>query len=166
MEFLCGMPEEGLKEFIKLIQDLWKEGKLIESWRIATIFTIFKKGDENLTTNYRGISLLDVGYKIIASIMARRLSHWLEAEGKLTEAQCGFRSKRGPMEQVFVLNTAIGNRLRQKRGKLYTAFIDFKKAFDLVDREILWEKMDRMGITGKFLKVLEEVYINELVTKS
>lgn len=168
VEFLSGMPEEGLKEFIELIQDLWKEEKLIENWRIANIFTIHKKGDENLTTNYRGISLLDVGYKILAIIMAKRLGKWLEKEEKLTEAQGGFRSGRGPIDQVFVLNTLIGNRLRKKRGKLYTAFIDFKKAFDLVDREILWRKMNQMGLKGKMVDMIKEIYketSNEILMK-
>ena len=134
------MPREGIEELIQLIKDMWQKNQIIKRWRTASIYTIHKKGDENLTGNYRGISLLDIGYKILASIMAERLSEKLEREKKLTEAQAGFRKKRSTIELIFVLNTIIGNRLKRKRGKLYAVFVDFKKAFDMTDRKRLWEK--------------------------
>ena len=90
--------------------------------------------------------------------MAERLSEKLEREKKLTEAQAGFRKKRSTIEQIFVLNTIIGNRLKRKRGKLYAVFVDFRKALDMVDRKRLWEKMERMGIEGKFLEMTKEIY--------
>lgn len=58
---------------------------------------------------------------------------------KLTEAQ-EFRSGRGTLETVFMLNSIVGKRLRKKREKLCTAFVDFKAALDKVDRKMLWEK--------------------------
>ena len=36
--------------------------------------------------------------------------------------------------------------------------MDFKKAFDMVDKKRLWEKMERMGIEGKFLEMTKEIY--------
>lgn len=109
-EFLKNLPTEGQQEIYELIKDIWSKKSLIESWRGATIYTIFKKGDKNKTGNYRGISLLNVGYKVLASIMARRLSAWFEVNKKLSEAQGGFRRNRGTIEHIFVLNTLIGNK--------------------------------------------------------
>ena len=149
IEFLINLPEE-----IKM----WETRRLPEDWRKAIIFPIHKNGDENAVGNYRGISLLDVGYKILATVMTKRLGDWLEEKEILAEAQAGFRSKRGTMEQVFVLNAVIGNRLKHSRNKLYTAFIDFKKAFDNISRERLWRKMENIGIKGKFLEMTKEIY--------
>ena len=87
------MPREGIEKLIQLIKDMWQKNQIIKRWRKASTYTNHKKGDENLTGNYRGISLLDIGYKILASIMAERLSEKLEREKKLTEAQAGFRKK-------------------------------------------------------------------------
>lgn len=159
-EFLKNLPECGHKELIELIKEIWEKGKIIEEWTTATIFPIHKSGNENDIGNYRGISLLDIGYKILASVMAKRLGEWLEKEKKLVEAQAGFRSKKGTMEQIFILNTIIGMRLNQKGGRLYTVFIDFKKAFDTVNRERLWTKMKQMGISGKYLEMVKELYKN------
>ncbi|XP_043477868.1 uncharacterized protein LOC122508520 [Leptopilina heterotoma] len=157
-EFLTNLSDNGKEELYNLIKEIWEKGEIVQDWRMAIIFPIYKSGDENQVGNYRGISLLDIGYKILATIMASRLGAWLEEQNKLTEAQGGFRSKRGAAEHIFVLNTLIGNRLRRKGGKLYTCFVDFKKAFDRVNRKKLWKKMEDMGIKGKFLEVTKEIY--------
>ena len=99
---------------------------------------------------------MDIGYKNLAAVMAKRLSSWLEKERKLSEGQAGFRKGRSTMEQVFVLNTIIGNRLKRKGGKLHVAFVDFAAAFDKVNRESLWKKMQKMGIEGRFLNMLKK----------
>ena len=62
------------------------------------------------------------------------------------------------MEQVFVLNTIIGNRLGRTGGKLHVAFVYFAAAFDEVNRETLQMKMQKMGIEGRLLNMLKEIY--------
>ena len=56
----------------------------MKSW-MARIFPIQKKGDTESVKSYRGVSLLDIGYKILATIKAKKLSSLLEKEGKLLE---------------------------------------------------------------------------------
>ncbi|XP_051173701.1 uncharacterized protein LOC127289664 [Leptopilina boulardi] len=119
-EFLKNLPVEIFTEVSEAIKEIWEKGQLKNEWRTSMIFTIYKNGDVNETGNYRGISLLDIGYKILATIMANRLKNWLEENEVISEAQAGFRMKRGAMEQVYVLNTIIGNRLKQKED-------DFKR---------------------------------------
>lgn len=167
-EFIKNLPIEGIKELVEGVKEIWTHERIPKNWRTARIYPIFKKGDVDAVENYRGVSLLDVGYKILAMIMARRLSTWLERESKLTEGQAGFRRGRSTTEQIFILNTAIGNQLRNKGGKLNVAFVDLKKAFDKVDREILWEKTQKIGVNGKFLRMLKEIYREtncEVITK-
>jgi len=51
-------------------------------------------------------------------------------------------------------------RYLSRNNKLYMAFIDFKKAFDSVNRQVLWKKLDYYGISGKIVNVLKSMYDN------
>ena len=44
--------------------------------------------------------------------------------------------------------------------KLYSAFIDFKKAFDFVVRDVLWFKLIQNGVRGKILNIIQSMYRN------
>ena len=83
---------------------------------------------------------------MLVTVMTKRPGDWVEEKEILAKAQPGFRSNRGTMEQVFVLNAVIGNRLKRRGTNLYTAFIDFKEAFNNVSRERLWRQMENIGI--------------------
>ncbi|OXU19587.1 hypothetical protein TSAR_013439 [Trichomalopsis sarcophagae] len=136
--------EDGIKvEFLKYLP---------LGWKIARIYPIYKAGNEELAENYRGVALLDVRYKLLTNIIANRLSVWCERNKVIRESQAGFRGKRGTRDHLFVINSLIGNKLKIKGGKLYAGLIDFKTAFDTVDRKILFKKLQKKGIKGKILK--------------
>ncbi|XP_063993677.1 uncharacterized protein LOC135171220 [Diachasmimorpha longicaudata] len=167
-EYLKHLPENWRKELWEVIQECWKSSRLREGWTVARIFPIYKgEGMKMTRATTGGVSLLDLGYKLFASIMANRLSAYLEREGKLNESQGGFREKRGTREQIFILNTMIGNWIKHKGGKLYTAFIGLKAAFDTVDRALLLEKLWRGGIRARFYDMVKTIYRtseNEVIT--
>ena len=76
----------------------------------------------------------------------------------LGEEQAGFRSTYSTIDHVFVLKSIIDVYL-QKRKRLYCAFIDYKKAFDfIIDRKFLWFKLLKVGVTGKVLNVVKNLY--------
>ena len=144
-EFLKNLPE-GWKGTLKdILNELWKEGKTIGGWKTAKIYPIHKGGEKNETGNYRGVSLLDIGYKVLTNIMNVRLRDWLEKNNGWRESQAGFRRNRSTRDHIFTLNSIIGNKLRKKKGRLYIAYIDFKTAFDVIDRRILLEKLEKKG---------------------
>ena len=62
-------------------------------------------------------------------------------------------------DNIFVLNGLISHTLSQGRV-LYCAFVDFKKAFDFVVRDILWYKLIKLGVRGKILEVIRSMYKN------
>ena len=57
------------------------------------------------------------------------------------------------------LTNVLENRRKKKLGT-FAAFIDFSKAYDRINRELLWHKLSKMGISGKFLASLESLYKN------
>ena len=56
-----------------LIKKVWRKKIMPEQWNKAIIYSIHKKGDKSECQNYRGISVLDVTYKILAKLVSKRL---------------------------------------------------------------------------------------------
>ena len=75
----------------------------------------------------------------------------------MIEEQGGFREKRSTIDNIFVLHSLI-NLVTEKGGKVYTAFVDFRKAFDYVNRDCLWSKLITSGIRGNILNIIRSMY--------
>ena len=91
------------------------------------------------------------------AILNNRLTRWVEENGKLVDEQNGFRKDRNTIDQVTSLTNLIETR-QKKRLPTFCAFIDFKKAFDLVDRNLLWKRLNETGVKGKMLNALKSLY--------
>ena len=75
----------------------------------------------------------------------------------LTDAQAGFRKSRSTIDHIFTLQVAIEKQLVNK-SKLQVAFIDFKKAYDNINRSILWSVLLQSGIQGRMHRTLKAMY--------
>ena len=95
--------------------------------------------------------------KLFTKILNSRLTEWAENYGVYIEAQAGFRSKMGTTDNIFVLHGLITHLINEGK-KLYCAFVDFRKAFDFVNRDILWFKLIKIGVRGKILNVMRGMY--------
>lgn len=91
-------------------------------------------------------------------LFSSMLINWANAYNVITDAQFGFQPNIGTAEAIFCLSSIIHMSLRNKIKRLYCCFIDFKKAFDTVERLKLWQKLDMYGIRGKFLNVIRSMY--------
>ena len=67
-----------LHKFFNFLKVCWIYGDIPEEWRTAIVIPIYKKGDRNKPVNYRGISLVNTGYKIYSKIIAKRLTAIVE----------------------------------------------------------------------------------------
>ena len=168
----CGKaagPDDILAEMIKTAEHeitpyltkyfnvLFARAKFPLEWSKAIIIPLHKKGDVNDPGNYRGISLLSILSKVYTHIINSRLTLWVESNFVLTDAQAGFRKGRSTVDHIFTLHAAI-ERQFANNSKLYVAFIDFKKAYDSVNRNILWSVLLRSGIQGKMLRTIKAMY--------
>ena len=116
-----------------------------------------KKNDPNDVNNYRGITLVSCFSKIFTGVLNNRLNKWAENNDVLSDSQFGFRKGRSTTDAIFVLN-AIIQKILNKKGRLFCAFIDLKKAFDSVYLNCLWYKLYKLGINAKMLRVIKDMY--------
>ena len=78
-------------------------------------------------------------------------------DGKIGVEQAGFRPDFSTMDHVFTLH-AIIEYYKSIKGRVYCGFIDYSKAFDLIDRASLWAKMLKNGVNGKILSLIYNMY--------
>ena len=129
-----------------------------ESWTKGILIPVPKKGDKNNVDNYRGIMLTSIFSKIFSQLLNNRLTKWSEDNNILSDNQFGFRQHRSTIDCVFVLQSIINKIIKCERRKLYCAFVDFKKAFDLVYRNGIWFKLFKMNVSSKFINIVQAIY--------
>ena len=159
-----GLPAEllklGLQQDRTILQELhrltiliWRQGKVPQQWKDAVITVLHKKGDKTECGNYRGISLVSHVGKVLLKVVARRLSAYCEAKELLPKEQCGFRPDRSTTDMMFVVRRL--QEVGRKAGvSLHTCFIDLQKAYDTVDRTLLWQVLTRIGVPPQMIVVV------------
>jgi hypothetical protein len=131
------------------------DGAEYAAWLVARVKLLPKKGDLSAPKNWRSICLVEVGSKIVSSIMSARVQVVQEAEG--LEAQSGFRWRRGTTDGLFALNQAL--RKRKEHGlETYVLFLDLIKAFDTVPRDCLWAILRKFGIPDHLINLLMRLH--------
>jgi hypothetical protein len=134
-----------------------------QAWSIGAVVPVPKpKGDIHNKDDYRGITVGQALSKLYSMVLLNRLDCWAEDNGMRARGQAGFRRDRGTPDNAFILNHVI-ERYRSRKeheGKreVYTAFIDFRKAYDSVDRSLLWECLRSLGLHGRIMDNLIEMY--------
>ncbi|MCP4744834.1 MAG: reverse transcriptase family protein, partial [Desulfobacteraceae bacterium] len=129
----------------------------IPDWHDVTLKLLPKKGDLSLPKNYRPISLLDVLSKILSSILVDRLNKHLEKHG--LKEQAGFMKARGCADATSTLKITLQN-LQAANQDTYVLFVDIVKAFDSVNREMLWKILKKYGIPDETIIVIKKMYTN------
>ena len=95
--------------------------------------------------------------KLFSNILLERLISFRSAYCPDTNNQLGFVKEAQTSDHVFTLNTCIEKYLKQKK-RLYTCFVDYRKAFDTVCREALLFKLSKLGIKGNFFNCVQYMY--------
>ena len=159
-EFLKSSKTKMLTLFTTFFNLVFNTGIIPDEWSQGMISPIYKnKGDKANPDNYRGITILSCFGKLFTSVLNNRLNNYLENMNLLCEEQAGFRKKYRTTDHIFNLKCIID--LYLFRGKkLFCAFIDYKKAFDSVNRSLLWQKLLTHHIDGKMFKVIHSLYAN------
>ena len=127
-----------------------------EDWKQALVVNIYKgKGSESDPANYRPISLLNVLYKIYASLIQKRLA--TAHDKHLRSTQFGLRARRSTADPAFILR-----RLQDYSAKVgqhfHILFLDWKQAFDKVDHSAMLIALRRLGIHQDYIAIIKDLY--------
>ena len=131
------------------------EGKLPEMFKMAYITPIHKGGSRKKPGNYRPVSLTSHIMKVFEKIIKKNIVEYLEEKERFNKNQFGFMKGRGTQTQLLKHYDDIYEAMKERR-RMDTVYLDFAKAFDKVDHEILMRKVKESGIGGKLGKWLVE----------
>jgi len=149
----------------KLFQLIFDCGKIPSEWQNALILPIPKdaKNDKRIPLHYRGISLLSCISKIYSSVLNKRIVTYSDQSEDIiiSDEQNGFRSGRSCNEHLFTVTSIVRNR-NNVNEDTYAAFIDLKKAFDFVNRDLLLYRLLLAGIDGNMYQSIKSIYANTL----
>ncbi|CAM4830075.1 unnamed protein product [Rotaria magnacalcarata] len=148
--------ESVIKWLHEMFTGMRENEQVVKEWSSTTLIRLYKnKGDKKLCDNYRGISLLSVTGKIFSRIILNRIQN--SVDERLLEIQSGFRSNKSTIDQIFTLKMTMERR-REFNKPLFMCFIDIAKAYDSVNRELLWRICQSYGISEKLVNLLRMLY--------
>ena len=133
---------------------------MIEEWKESIIVPIYKKGDKTHCNNYRGISLLPTTYKILSNILLSRFIPY--AEEVIGDHQCGFRRNRSATDRIFCIRQILEKKWEYNEA-VHQLFTDFKKAYDSVRREVLYNIIIEFGVPQKLVRLINMFRLKRIV---
>ena len=150
----------GENVLLDLLNTCFRTRAVPEEWKQALVVNIYKgKGSESDPANYRPISLLNVLYKIYASMLQKRLA--TAHDKHLRSTQFGFRARRSTSDPAFILR-----RLQDYSAKVgqqfHILFLDWKQAFDKVDHSAMLIALRRLGVHPHYLAIIKDLYTDPI----
>ena len=133
-------------------------GQFPDTLTLDLLHPIFKSGDASNPDNYRGIKVAPVITKLFSTLLEVRISSWAESNSLRAPTQFGFRKDHRTADALFLLRTLVEQARARTGGKLYTCFVDFRKAFDTVPRDKLWKVLERLGVGERTLLCIQAMY--------
>ena len=133
-----------------------------KSLKSGIILPLFKRkcAKANNKDNYRGITLFPTLYKNYEMISLNRLDNFAAHKGFFSEMQFGFQEGVGCTEASFTILETI-NHMLERGSKVFSRFLDVRKAFDTVWIDgILYKLFSELGIGGRMWKVRKDLYTN------
>lgn len=124
-----------------------------DSWLVNKFIPIYKKGLKNLSSNYRGISVMNSIAKIYDTLILNRLKNWFVP----LREQAGAQNGRGCIEFIVTLRMMI-NYSKKKKKKLYLLFVDYSSAYDKVPRKKLLELLVDFGCPSILVAAIASLY--------
>ena len=134
-------------------------GEVPQAWRDANVTPIFKKGKKSDACNYRPISLTAIPVKILESLIKDKIVNHLKAYNLMNSSQHGFIKNRSCTTNLIEFFDEVTKTV-DEGVPMDVIYLDFSKAFDLVPKFRLINKLSAHGIQGKILIWIESWLTN------
>ena len=121
--------------------------------KTAEVVPIFKKGERELCSNYRPISILNSFAKLFEKCLLDQLNNYFVSNNLISPNQYGFKKNCSTNEAVLdIYNKLLDN--MDKKLITCSIFLDLRKAYDTINHTILIKKLEKYGIRGLPLQLL------------
>ena len=161
-EALKNLPVCMIDKVAVLFNKIKSAGIMPKGWNRGRVTLVHKRGQRELLGNYRPITVLVSLSALFSKLLNARLIQVTEKHKLLGEIQNGFRKGRCGADNNFVLDTILW-KYRAMGKPVHMSFIDISKAYDSVNRDILWKKLSSLGFSGDFLSALKALYTDDSV---
>ncbi len=154
-------PETFSKILVKVFNyQRTQHGMLLHQQRRSAVALLFKDGDRGNPGNYRPIALMSVEVKILSRALAYRLAS--VAPHLVHPSQAGFVPGRRLHDHVLLVQ-ALQTFCTNEDHDYYATFLDFSKAYDMVDQGFLFDVLTEMNIGPTFISWVQLLYESPIV---
>ena len=129
-----------------------------EEWKKVKIKVIYKKGDVEDVSNYRPICSLPSMYKLFSTILYGRLYPMLDQYQ--AEDQAGFRKTYQTTDHLATYRM-LEQKCQEWGIKMWTATVDFMKAFDSISHNSIWEALLSCNVDHGYVCLLKNLQRSE-----
>ena len=140
--------------FTHVINEILNSGTFPSKLKKAKVIPVHKKGSTEDCNNYRPISILSVFSKIIEKVLNKQITDYLEEFSLLNSKQYGFRRNKNTASALIDLSNKAFSAMNQSKSVL-GIFLDFSKAFDTIDHNILLVKLESMNFDFRSIELLK-----------
>ena len=144
-------------DLIYITTETIKKGVILQKLNMIVVYPIHKKESKLKVSNYRPISILPPESKIFEKLIHERLVDFFNKHEIIYKHQFGFQRRKSTEHAVLDLLYNIVSALETK-NKACSIFLDFAKAFDTVNHDILLSKLDYYRVRGLLLKLMKSYF--------
>ena len=142
-----------------LLNEVMETGQIPASWKTSKTILLKKKTRPTIE-DLRPIALTNCSYKILMGILKKKIESHLFFNDVVEECQSGSTKGRRVQDNIKILQYCI-ERSFKNQSKLYVLAIDFKKAFDSIDRKMLLNILKKYKVEPRVIEIIYEVYRND-----
>ena len=151
---------------LELLTDMFNHmlriGRVPDSLQTGKMTLIDKKQPSLEVKGKRPLTVSSVLLNLFTKIVHSRMNPICEREGYYGPVQYGFRTGRSTSDCVLIILAAV-RKAKAKNHAVSLAFCDIAKAYDSVDRELLYCKLDAVGFGGRVKSLIQSMYYNDCV---
>ena len=137
-----------------------RDKEIPSSWKVSRTKMI-KKVDKPTVREFRPIAITSVGYKLYWGFLRDEMEEFLVRNGWVKDCQIGF-TKGGRMEyNLFIMQYMVDRIMESRRAchkRLILVALDFRKAYDSIDRGKLIETLVKYKINPLIINMVAKVY--------
>merc|ERR1712106_1207774 len=152
-----GKREACREVMVKCFNNVLEEGEIPESWRTSRTKMI-KKESKPTVKDFRPIAITNISYKIFMAFIREKIE-----ENLVRDNQIGFTGGGRLEFNHLLLQYMLDNVIKKEKenGKLFVIALDFKKAYDSVDRKKLIETLIKYRVSPKIIDIVANIYTND-----